>query len=46
MRKINIEKIRVYDIHASHFIKLQNGEDFLSTDGIVIKNEMLTDDLF
>ena len=44
MRKINIEKIRAYDIHASHFIKLQNGEDFLSPEGMVIKNELLTDE--
>ena len=44
LRKINIKKIREYDIHALQFSKLQNGEDYTSPDGTLIKNELLTDE--
>ena len=42
LRKINIEKVRAYDIPSASYHKLQNGEDYISTDGTVVKNELLT----
>lgn len=43
-RKINIEKTSAYDIPISAFASLQAGDDFVTDDGGLIKNELLTDE--
>lgn len=41
-RKIDIEKVTAYDIPTASYQKLQDGEDYISADGSIIKNELLT----
>lgn len=44
LRKINIEKVRAFEIPTASFHKLQMGEDYTTADGRVIENEHLTDE--
>jgi len=44
IRRINIEKTAAHQIPTSFFSKLQHGEDYISPDGNLIKNELLTDE--
>lgn len=41
-RKIDAEKTAQYNIPASYYEKLQQGEDYISKDGTVINNEEVT----
>jgi ribonuclease Z len=40
--KLDIEKAKQYEIPASYYGKLQEGLDYETKDGVVIKNEMVT----
>lgn len=42
LRKINIEAVTKYKIPSSYFEHLQKGEDFITGDNTIIKNEELT----
>ena len=42
LRKIEIEETKKYNIPSSFFDRLHRGEDFISEDNTVIKNELLT----
>ncbi len=42
-RKLNPDKAKAYEIPASFYERLTNGEDYISKDGTVIKNELVTD---
>jgi ribonuclease Z len=41
-RKLDLERLRNFDISPSFFNRLKNGEDYVSEDGTVIKNDVLT----
>jgi len=41
-RKIEIEQIKKYNVPSTYFDKLHIGEDFITEDNRVIKNELLT----
>lgn len=43
-RKINIQKTSAYDIPTSAFPNLQAGEDYITSGGELIRNELLTDE--
>jgi len=43
-RKLNIEKAREYRIPVAFYDHLKKGEDYKRTDGVVIKNAVLTED--
>ena len=42
VRKIEIEEVKKYNVPSSFFENLHRGEDFISEDNVVIKNELLT----
>jgi ribonuclease Z len=42
LRKIEIEEVKKYNIPSSFFDRLHMGEDFISENNTVIKNELLT----
>lgn len=42
LRKIEIEEVKKYNIPSSFFDNLHMGEDFITDDNTVIKNELLT----
>ncbi|MDQ6757234.1 MAG: ribonuclease Z [Bacteroidota bacterium] len=42
LRKIEIEEVKKYNIPSTFFDQLHKGEDFISDEGSVIKNELLT----
>jgi ribonuclease Z len=42
-RKLNPDKAKEYEIPASFYERLTNGEDYIRKDGTVIKNELVTD---
>lgn len=44
LRKINIDRTRIYQVPVSFFSKLHTGEDYLSPEGILVKNELLTEE--
>lgn len=41
-RKLDLEKLKKYDIPASFYDRLKNGEDYTQKDGTLIKNESVT----
>jgi ribonuclease Z len=41
-RKLDIEKVKQYEIPASYYSKLQEGLDYETKDGLLIQNEMVT----
>jgi ribonuclease Z len=41
-RKIDIEKVKAYHVPPEFYHKLQDGENFITDDGKLIKNELLT----
>lgn len=43
LRKLNIEQVRAYNVPLTYFSKLQNGEDFITSDNTIIRNEILTE---
>jgi ribonuclease Z len=43
-RKLNIEKAREYRIPVAFYDQLKKGEDYKRTDGVVIRNAVLTED--
>lgn len=42
-RKLNPDKAKEYEIPASFYERLTNGEDYTNKEGTVIKNELVTD---
>lgn len=44
LRKINKDKLKPYSIPSSYYDKLQQGQDYTTPDGQVIKNEWVTDE--
>lgn len=42
-RRINIEKTTAYHIPQTFFTRLQQGEDYITPEGEMLKNELLTD---
>jgi ribonuclease Z len=42
LRKINKEKVLEYNIPAAYYSHLKNGEDYVSKDGSIIKNDWVT----
>lgn len=41
-RRLNIEKVKAYNIPVSFYNSLQNGKDYIDKNGAAIKNELLT----
>jgi ribonuclease Z len=41
-RRIDVEKVRSYEVPASYFEQLQKGEDYITKKGTIIPNEALT----
>ncbi len=41
-RKIDIEKVKAHDVPPAVYPQLQDGEDYVTDDGRLIKNELLT----
>lgn len=42
-RKLNLEKIKHFEIPTNFFERLKNGEDYTQKDGTIIQNEMVTE---
>jgi ribonuclease Z len=42
LRKINPDEVKKHNIPSTYYERLHNGEDYLSADNTLIKNEMLT----
>ena len=42
LRKIEIEEVKKYNIPSSFFGRLHMGEDFITENNTIIKNELLT----
>ena len=43
-RKLNPDKAEIYNIPVSFFDKLKNGEDYVQSNGTIIKNELVTEE--
>jgi len=45
LRKINPEKAKMHGVPSSFFDRLKWGEDYITKDGVLIRNEWVTDEL-